>query len=346
MLPVRLGDSAGFIERGRQRQFRLADEETGQSRRAVANDGHAKRLEPLQGGSLIEDAFGACANGDHRVPREGGEVRGFVVGLPVDAADPAGREDPQTGAGGGVKGGCDGGTGAGALSHECAKVPERGFLYPSPRSMTSEPLELRHARAHDDLPVQDRHGGRDGTLLADRRLEIGRGLEVLGMGQPVGDDGGLESYHRFGSGEGVLDVGGDAQTHDGNDIARAVTAERLPAATVLDSVAVEVPDLSTVAPYLQQLTFGAVAGFLVGYSLKKVGKFVAIIVGLLFVAVQTLAYFGFLTVNWGQVQGTVDPLLEPDSINDMWRGLVSLLTYNITFAVAFVPALVIGLKRG
>ena len=141
-------------------------------------------------------------------------------------------------------------------------------------------------------------------------------------------------------------MGGDAQTHDDNDIARAVTAERLPAATVLDSVAVEVPDLTTVAPYLQQLTFGAVAGFLVGYSLKKVGKFVAIIVGLLFVAVQTLAYFGFLTVNWGQVQGTVDPLLEPESINDMWRGLVSLLTYNITFAVAFIPALVIGLKRG
>lgn len=108
----------------------------------------------------------------------------------------------------------------------------------------------------------------------------------------------------------------------------------------------EVPDLTAVAPYLQQLTFGIAAGFLVGYALKKVGKFVAIVIGLLFVAIQTLAYFGFLTVNWGEVQGRVDPLLEPGSLNSLWRGLVDLLTYNITFAVAFVPALVVGLKRG
>ena len=119
-----------------------------------------------------------------------------------------------------------------------------------------------------------------------------------------------------------------------------------PPGAVLDSVAVDVPDLTTVAPYLQQLTFGAVAGFLVGYALKKVGKFVAIAIGLLFVVIQTLAYFGFLTVNWGEVQGRVDPLLEPESINDLWRGLVALLTYNITFAAAFVPALILGLKRG
>ena len=115
---------------------------------------------------------------------------------------------------------------------------------------------------------------------------------------------------------------------------------------MLDSVAVDLPELSTVAPYLQQLTFGVVAGFLVGYAVKKVGKFVAIVVGLLFVVIQTLAYFGFLTVNWGEVQGRVDPLLEADSLNSFWRGFVSLLTYNITFAAAFVPALVVGLKRG
>ena len=115
---------------------------------------------------------------------------------------------------------------------------------------------------------------------------------------------------------------------------------------MLDFNAVEVPDLTAVAPYLQQLTFGVAAGFLVGYSLKKVGKFVAIVVGLLFVAIQSLAYFGFLTVNWGEVQGRVDPLLEPANLNDLWRGLIDILTYNITFAVAFVPALVVGLKRG
>jgi len=115
---------------------------------------------------------------------------------------------------------------------------------------------------------------------------------------------------------------------------------------VLDSEAVELANLADYAPFLQQLSFGAVAGFLAGYALKKVGKFVAIIVGLLFVAVQLLAYFGFVTVNWNEVQGRVDPLLETNSLESAWQSLLAVLTYNITFAVAFVPALILGLRRG
>lgn len=100
------------------------------------------------------------------------------------------------------------------------------------------------------------------------------------------------------------------------------------------------------APYLQQISFGALAGFASGYALKKVGKVLAIIVGLLFVALQLLAYYGIVEINWGVVQGHVDPLLEPESLGSMWHNLVQLLTYNITFAAAFVPGLIFGLRRG
>lgn len=109
---------------------------------------------------------------------------------------------------------------------------------------------------------------------------------------------------------------------------------------------VETPDLQTVAPYLQQISFGALAGFASGYALKKVGKVVAIIVGLLFVALQLLAYYGIIEINWGVVQGHVDPYLEAEALGGMWRSLVDLLTYNITFAAAFVPGLLFGLRRG
>ncbi len=108
----------------------------------------------------------------------------------------------------------------------------------------------------------------------------------------------------------------------------------------------EVPDLQAVAPYLQQISFGALAGFASGYALKKVGKVVAIIVGLLFVALQLLAYYGIIEINWGIVQGHVDPLLEPEVLGGMWQRLVELLTFNITFAAAFVPGLLLGLRRG
>lgn len=108
----------------------------------------------------------------------------------------------------------------------------------------------------------------------------------------------------------------------------------------------EFPELKTVLPFVQQIGFGAVAGFAAGYALKKVGKLLAIAVGLLFIALQVLAYFGFVSIDWANVQRTVDPMLTGSSLNTAWRTLLRVLTYNVAFAVAFVPALVIGLRRG
>jgi uncharacterized membrane protein (Fun14 family) len=105
-------------------------------------------------------------------------------------------------------------------------------------------------------------------------------------------------------------------------------------------------DWSSVFPYVEQLGFGAVAGFVVGYALKKVGKVVAVLVGLLFVIIQLLAYGGFLTVNWGEVQARVDPVFASDSLAGLWARLLDVLTYNLAFAGAFVPGLVLGLRRG
>ena len=108
----------------------------------------------------------------------------------------------------------------------------------------------------------------------------------------------------------------------------------------------DVPNLETVAPYWQQLSFGALAGFAAGYALKKLGKVAAIVLGLLFIALQVLAYYGFVTIDWLEVQNRVNPLLESESLNRLWQALVNVLTYNITFAAAFVPGLIVGLKRG
>lgn len=109
---------------------------------------------------------------------------------------------------------------------------------------------------------------------------------------------------------------------------------------------VELPDLQTAAPYIEQLSFGALAGFASGYAAKKLGKLVAVALGLLFIALQLLAYYGFVRIDWVVVQQRVDPLLEAESLNGAWRWLLGVLTYNLTFAAAFVPAFVVGLRRG
>jgi uncharacterized membrane protein (Fun14 family) len=105
-------------------------------------------------------------------------------------------------------------------------------------------------------------------------------------------------------------------------------------------------DWPAVFPYAEQLGFGLVAGFAVGYALKKLGKVFAVVLGLAFVLVQLLAYGGFVTVHWTEVQARVDPLFDRDSLGSAWHGLLGVLTYNLAFAGAFVPGLVVGLKRG
>lgn len=108
----------------------------------------------------------------------------------------------------------------------------------------------------------------------------------------------------------------------------------------------ELPDLSAALPWVQQISFGAVAGFVAGYALKKIGKLVAVIIGVIFIIIQLLAWTGFLSVNWGVVQEAVEPLLETESLDSAWNGLLRILTYNIPFAAAFVPAFILGVRRG
>lgn len=105
-------------------------------------------------------------------------------------------------------------------------------------------------------------------------------------------------------------------------------------------------DLSSWWPLASQLGVGVVAGFAVGYALKKVGKVVAVAIGLLFVAIQVLSYQGLVTVHWGEVEARVDPLLETSSLDAAWRSLLAVLTHNVAFAGAFVPGLILGLRRG
>lgn len=109
---------------------------------------------------------------------------------------------------------------------------------------------------------------------------------------------------------------------------------------------VDLPDMETLAPILGQLTFGALAGFAAGYALKKIGKIAALALGLFFIAIQLLAYYGYVEVNWLQIQEHVDPILKPDSLQALWEQIIALLTQNLPFAASFIPGFIVGLRRG
>ncbi len=59
--------------------------------------------------------------------------------------------------------------------------------------------------------------------------------------------------------------------------------------------------LDALKPVVTKLSLGGVMGYCSGMALKKVGKAMAFVVGLGFVAVQSAAYAGYIQVHWGKI---------------------------------------------
>ena len=95
--------------------------------------------------------------------------------------------------------------------------------------------------------------------------------------------------------------------------------------------------------YLPGLSLGAILGFCAGYAIKKIGKMTALIVGLLFLALQIMAWQGLLTVHWPRIQALAEPWLHQGSEQLSHWGLRILQT-NLPFGGGFVAALLIGLR--
>ena len=93
---------------------------------------------------------------------------------------------------------------------------------------------------------------------------------------------------------------------------------------------------------LGTLGFGGIAGWCVGFTLKKFAKMAALILGIAFIAIQALAYNHFLSINWEQLQNLVP---EP-TLQNAWMSLMSMLTYNFPFAGAFFTGFYLGFRKG
>ncbi len=52
-------------------------------------------------------------------------------------------------------------------------------------------------------------------------------------------------------------------------------------------------------PVAYELVIGGVGGYLFGYALKKVTKFISLLIGIVILAVIYLAYSGLLNINFG-----------------------------------------------
>lgn len=98
--------------------------------------------------------------------------------------------------------------------------------------------------------------------------------------------------------------------------------------------------------------FGGVAGFLIGYAIKKVVKITMILVGLFVAALAYLGYQGIITVNWDKLalqasnvtSGVGNATGQAAGASDQFAN--ALVNFGIPFTGTFAAAFVFGFMKG
>ncbi|HEX2014831.1 MAG TPA: FUN14 domain-containing protein [Nitrososphaera sp.] len=98
--------------------------------------------------------------------------------------------------------------------------------------------------------------------------------------------------------------------------------------------------------------FGGVAGFLVGYAIKKVFKITLFLVGLFIAAMGYFSYLGILSVNWDKLGATASDVTtglgnttgQATAAGDQL--VTALVNFGIPFTGTFAAAFVFGFIKG
>jgi len=75
--------------------------------------------------------------------------------------------------------------------------------------------------------------------------------------------------------------------------------------------------LTQYKPLLQKLSISSFMGYCSAISFKRVGKSLAVVIGLGFVVIQGLAHHGFVEVDWNKVKKSATDVIDTVSIYHM-----------------------------
>jgi uncharacterized membrane protein (Fun14 family) len=67
---------------------------------------------------------------------------------------------------------------------------------------------------------------------------------------------------------------------------------------------------SNIMPFVSTIGFGGIAGFLVGFALKRIMKILAVIAGVLFAALMYLESQGIMNIHWDKLQAISNSILS------------------------------------
>lgn len=91
------------------------------------------------------------------------------------------------------------------------------------------------------------------------------------------------------------------------------------------------------------LTLGGILGYSAATFLKSVTKIVGCLIGIVFVLLQVLAYYGFAHWDWGAVREAAGP--ASDAAKSGCSVLWKVITYNFPFTGGFAGGFWYGWKH-
>jgi uncharacterized membrane protein (Fun14 family) len=111
--------------------------------------------------------------------------------------------------------------------------------------------------------------------------------------------------------------------------------------------------LSKATPFLSKISFGGVVGYCSGAAAKKIGRALATLLGLAFIAIQGIVYTGYVSVDWEKLQKdaisavdtTGDGKITADDFKVYWNKLKAFLTNGIPSASGFTVGFFYGLTN-
>lgn len=89
-----------------------------------------------------------------------------------------------------------------------------------------------------------------------------------------------------------------------------------------------------------QLSVGSVLGFATGYSIKRIGQLILVVIGSEVIALQLMARRGWVVVNWGVISREFSPHVERQGVDRV----LHTLRFRIPFAGAFTAGVYAGLR--
>lgn len=104
------------------------------------------------------------------------------------------------------------------------------------------------------------------------------------------------------------------------------------------------PQMLSISAILSILGFGGLLGFFAGTAVKTVSRMVGCILGIVFILMQLLAYYGIAEWHWNRigdfVTGPAASAAET-ATGALWK----VLTYNLPFTGGFSAGFYLGLRR-